>query len=91
MKIFPAIDLKDNKCVRLTKGKEDTSEVFSENPIDQAKFFEDLGCARLHLVDLDAAFGRNDINTKTIQKIRNNISIPIQLGGGIRDAEIAYK
>ena len=64
MNIFPAIDLKDNKCVRLTKGKDDTSEVFSENPIDQAKFFEDLGCARLHLVDLDAAFGRNDINTK---------------------------
>ena len=48
MKIFPAIDLKDNKCVRLTKGKDDTSIVFSENPIDQAKFFEDQGCARLH-------------------------------------------
>ena len=91
MKIFPAIDLKDNKCVRLTKGKDDTSEVFNENPIDQAKFFEDQGCSRLHLVDLDAAFGRNDINTKIIEKIRKSISIPIQLGGGIRNNEIAYK
>ena len=91
MKIFPAIDLKDNKCVRLTKGKDDTSEVFNENPIDQAKFFEDQGCTRLHLVDLDAAFGRNDINKKIIEKIRKSISIPIQLGGGIRNNEIAHK
>ena len=91
MKIFPAIDLKDNKCVRLTKGKDDTSEVFNANPINQAKFFEDQGCTRLHLVDLDAAFGRNDINTKTIEKIRNSISIPIQLGGGIRNNDIAHK
>ena len=91
MNIFPAIDLKDNKCVRLTKGKDDTSEVFNENPIEQAKFFEDQGCTRLHLVDLDAAFGRNDINTKIIEKIRKSISIPIQLGGGIRNNEIAHK
>ena len=91
MKIFPAIDLKDNKCVRLTKGKNDTSEVFNENPVAQAKFFEDQGCARLHLVDLDSAFGRNDINSKTIQKIRDSVSIPIQLGGGIRTKQIAEK
>ena len=91
MKIFPAIDLKDNKCVRLTKGKDDTSEVFNLNPIDQAKYFEDQGCKRLHLVDLDSAFGRNDINNKTINKIRDAISIPIQLGGGIRDNKIAEK
>ena len=91
MKIFPAIDLKDNKCVRLTKGKDETSQVFNTNPIDQAKYFEDQGCARLHLVDLDAAFGRKDINTRTIQKIRENISIPIQLGGGIRDGKVAKK
>ena len=62
MKTFPAIDLKDNKCVRLTKGKDDTSQVFNSNPIEQAKYFEGLGCSRLHLVDLDAAFGRNNIN-----------------------------
>ncbi len=91
MKIFPAIDLKDNKCVRLTKGKDDTSKVFNNDPIDQARYFEDQGCSRLHLVDLDSAFGRNDINNKTINKIRDKISIPIQLGGGVRDGLIAQK
>jgi len=87
--IFPAIDLKDNKCVRLVKGEDDTSKVFNSNPVDQAKYFEDQGCSRLHLVDLDSAFGRNKINTKTIHNIRKSISIPIQLGGGIRDSKIA--
>ena len=89
MKIFPAIDLKDNKCVRLTKGKDNTSQIFNPDPIDQAKYFEDQGCTRLHLVDLDSAFGRTNINAKTIHKIRKSISIPIQLGGGIRDNKIA--
>ena len=89
MKIFPAIDLKENKCVRLSKGEDSTSVVFNENPVDQAKYFEDQGCKRLHLVDLDSAFGRNNINNKTIQNIRNAISIPIQIGGGIRSKSIA--
>ena len=90
MQIIPAIDLKDNKCVRLSKGDDETSVVFNENPIEQAKYFENLGCKKLHIVDLDAAFGRADINIYSIEKIRNSISIPIQLGGGIRriaDAE----
>tara|TARA_Y100001970_G_scaffold260015_1_gene341623 strand:+ start:3298 stop:4029 length:732 start_codon:yes stop_codon:yes gene_type:complete len=91
VKIFPAIDLKDNKCVRLTKGKDNTSKVFNQNPVEQAKYFEGQGCSRLHLVDLDSAFGRNDINSKTIETIRESISIPIQLGGGIRDNDIAKK
>lgn len=89
MKIFPAIDLKGNKCVRLTKGKDNTSVVYNNNPVEQAKFFEDQGCSRLHLVDLDSAFGRNDINNKTIDNIRQSISIPIQIGGGIRSEKIA--
>ena len=88
MKIFPAIDLKENKCVRLSKGEDSTSVVFNENPVDQAKYFEDQGCKRLHLVDLDSAFGRNDINNKTIQNIRRAISIPIHIGGGIRSDNI---
>ena len=88
MKIFPAIDLKDNKCVRLTKGNDLTSIVFNENPVEQAKYFEDQGCHRLHLVDLDSAFGRHDINFKTIQKIREETTIPIQIGGGIRSQKI---
>ena len=89
MKIFPAIDLKENKCVRLIKGEDNTSVVFNPNPIDQAKYFEDQGCTRLHLVDLDSAFGRNNINNSTINKIRNSISIQIQIGGGIRSEQIA--
>ena len=91
MKVFPAIDLKDNKCVRLTKGIDTTSQIFNPDPVDQAKYFEDQGSSKLHLVDLDSAFGRSEINNKTIQKIRKSISIPIQLGGGIRDNKIAKK
>ena len=89
MKIFPAIDLKGNKCVRLSKGEDSTSVVFNSNPVEQAKYFEDQGCERLHLVDLDSAFGRNNINNETIKKIRGAISIPIQIGGGIRSEAIA--
>jgi phosphoribosylformimino-5-aminoimidazole carboxamide ribotide isomerase len=89
VKIFPAIDLKENKCVRLSKGDDNTSVVFNQNPVEQAMYFEDQGCKRLHLVDLDSAFGRNNINNKTIQNIRNAISIPIQIGGGIRSENIA--
>ena len=70
MKAFPAIDLKDNKCVRLTKGIDSTSQIFNSDPVEQAKYFEDQGSTRLHLVDLDSAFGRSEINTKIIQEIR---------------------
>ncbi len=90
MLIIPAIDLKDNKCVRLSMGEDKTSVVFNDNPSEQAKYFEDIGCKKLHIVDLDAAFGRKEINISSINKIRETISIPIQLGGGIRsiiDAE----
>lgn len=84
MKIFPAIDLKENKCVRLTRGVDSTSVIYNSDPVEQAKYFQDQGCSRLHLVDLDSAFGRPNINNETINKIRKNISIPIQIGGGIR-------
>ena len=84
MKIIPAIDLKNNKCVRLTKGKDETSITFNEDPEKQAIYFQEQGCKKVHIVDLDAAFGRNNINFSTIKKIRKSISIPIQLGGGIR-------
>ena len=87
MKLIPAIDLKNNKCVRLSQGKEQTSIVYNENPIKQAKFFEGEGCDRIHIVDLDAAFGRKDINIKTILEIRNETSVNIELGGGIRSQQ----
>ena len=85
MNLYPAIDLKDNKCVRLTKGKDNTSVIFNEDPVDQAIYFEQSGCKRLHVIDLDAAFGRKNINTKSINDIRKAIKIPIQVGGGIRN------
>ncbi len=91
MQIIPAIDLKENKCVRLTKGKDETSIVFNVDPEKQAIHFEELGCKKLHIVDLDAAFGRPEINLLSIAKIRKSISIPIQLGGGIRSALDAKK
>ena len=84
MQIIPAIDLKDNKCVRLSKGKDETSIVFNKEPEKQAAYFEEIGCKKIHIVDLDAAFGRPNINIDTIKKIRKSVSIPIQLGGGIR-------
>ena len=90
MQIIPAIDLKNNKCVRLTKGIDDSSVVFNDDPEKQAIFFQEVGCRKIHIVDLDAAFGRPEINFSSIKKIRESISIPIQLGGGIRtklDAE----
>jgi phosphoribosylformimino-5-aminoimidazole carboxamide ribotide isomerase len=85
VKFIPAIDLKDNKCVRLLKGKEEDLTVFNEDPVSQAKYFEDNGCKRIHLVDLDGAFGRPDINKKTILSIRKKINIKIELGGGIKN------
>ena len=85
MLFIPAIDLKDNKCVRLKKGKEDDFTIFNDNPIEQAKFFERSGCKRIHIIDLDGAFGRPNINKKTILEIRKNTNIEIELGGGIRD------
>ena len=85
MKFIPAIDLKDNQCVRLEKGKEKNITIFNKDPIQQAKFFQQSGCERIHIVDLDAAFGRPDINKQTILEIRKNINISIELGGGIKN------
>ena len=83
MKFIPAIDLKDNNCVRLIQGKEEKLTIFNRDPVEQAKFFENNGCERIHVVDLDGAFGRPEINKKTILDIRQNTNIPIELGGGL--------
>ena len=84
MKFIPAIDLKDSKCVRLKKGKEEDITIFNDNPVEQALFFQKNGCKRIHIVDLDAAFGREGINKKTIIDIRRNTNLEIELGGGIK-------
>ena len=87
MKFIPAIDIKDNNCVRLQKGKEEDLTIFNNNPVEQAKFFEKKGCERIHLVDLDGAFGKPNINKETILKIRKETNCSIELGGGIRNQE----
>ncbi len=69
-------------------GKENTADIFNDNPIEQAKLFEKLGCERIHIIDLDAAFGRSELNKKTILKIRDAVSSKIQLGGGIRETAL---
>jgi len=84
---IPAIDLCNNKCVRLIRGKEEEQTIFNYNPVEQAIFFEKSGCERLHVIDLDGAFGRPNINKDTILKIRKKIKIPIELGGGIKNKE----
>ena len=87
MKFIPAIDLKDNKCVRLQKGSLENITIFNNDPVKQAIFFEKKGCERIHIVDLDGAFGSENINKNTIIEIRKNINIPLELGGGIKNEE----
>jgi phosphoribosylformimino-5-aminoimidazole carboxamide ribotide isomerase len=85
MILFPAIDLKNGQCVRLKLGDMEQATVFSDNPAAQAKNFEDQGFEWLHLVDLNGAFEGRPVNGKAVEEILRAISIPVQLGGGIRD------
>lgn len=85
MIIYPAIDLKGGKCVRLYKGDMNQATIFNDSPADQAKYFEDLGFKYIHVVDLDGAINGKPVNEKSLESIIKNVSIPIQLGGGIRD------
>jgi phosphoribosylformimino-5-aminoimidazole carboxamide ribotide isomerase len=84
MILFPAIDIKDNKCVRLTQGKFDQVDVYSSDPVEMAKKWESLGAEYLHVVDLDGAKDEGFNNRRSIEKIANSISIPMQTGGGIK-------
>ncbi|TAE79832.1 MAG: 1-(5-phosphoribosyl)-5-[(5-phosphoribosylamino)methylideneamino]imidazole-4-carboxamide isomerase [Alphaproteobacteria bacterium] len=85
MIIYPAIDLKSGQCVRLFKGDMDKATVFSQHPADQAHSFQEAGFAWLHLVDLDGACAGKSMNTESIEAILAKITIPVQLGGGIRE------
>lgn len=85
MIIFPAIDLKDGNCVRLRQGDMDRATVFNNAPANQALSFERSGFEWLHLVDLNGAFEGRSANTPAIRSILSAISIPVELGGGIRD------
>ncbi len=85
MTILPAIDLKDGKAVRLTKGLMDSAKIYSNEPWEVAKHFEELGSEWVHLVDLNGAFAGEPKNLEQIKKIRENTNLKLELGGGIRD------
>ncbi len=85
MILFPAIDLKDGQCVRLKLGDMEQATIFNDNPAAQAKRFEAQGFEWLHLVDLNGAFEGRPVNARAVEEILKAISIPVQLGGGIRD------
>jgi phosphoribosylformimino-5-aminoimidazole carboxamide ribotide isomerase len=86
--LIPAIDLKDGKCVRLKQGRMDDVTVFSDDPVAMALHWKDLGCRRLHLVDLDGAFAGEPRNREVIGAITRAMGeVPVQVGGGIRDED----
>ena len=85
MELFPAIDLKDGMAVRLTKGLMDTAKIYSNEPWQLAKRFEEMGATWLHIVDLNGAFAGEPKNLEQIKKIRQNCNLKLELGGGIRD------
>lgn len=85
MILFPAIDLKDGVCVRLEQGDKKRVTVFNEDPAAQAHRFEAQGFRYLHIVDLDGAFSGKPMNAAAVERILDTVSIPVQLGGGIRD------
>jgi phosphoribosylformimino-5-aminoimidazole carboxamide ribotide isomerase len=83
--LYPAIDLKEGRCVRLLRGEMSAATVFNEDPAAQAKSFADAGCRWLHLVDLDGAFAGKPMNAASVAAILKAVRVPAQLGGGIRD------
>ena len=85
MILYPAIDLKDGQCVRLLRGEMEAATVFSDDPAGQARAFQDAGCRWVHLVDLNGAFAGRPVNAEAVEAILAAVTIPAQLGGGIRD------
>jgi len=91
MKIFPAIDIKDKKCVRLVKGDFDNKTEYETSPIDQADKYKDHGFKNLHIVDLDGALTGETVNLDIIQKIISKFDLKIEIGGGVRNFESIQK
>lgn len=94
MRIIPAIDIIEGKCVRLTKGDYATQKIYNENPLEVAKEFEANGIQYLHLVDLDGAKSNRIINHKVLEQIATNTNLKIDFGGGLKskdDARIAFE
>ena len=85
MILYPAIDLKDGQCVRLLRGEMSAATVFGDDPAAQALKFQAAGCQWLHLVDLNGAFAGTPVNAAAVAAILQAVTVPCQLGGGIRD------
>ena len=85
MILYPAIDLKDGQCVRLLRGEMSAATVFGDDPAAQAAVFQAAGCEWLHLVDLNGAFVGTPVNAAAVEAILARVTVPAQLGGGIRD------
>ncbi len=88
MLIIPAIDLKEGKCVRLKQGRMDSSTIFNDDPAAQASIWEEMGASRIHVVDLDGSVGGKPVNFERIKEIMRSVKVPVQLGGGIRSADV---
>jgi phosphoribosylformimino-5-aminoimidazole carboxamide ribotide isomerase len=94
MRIIPAIDIIDGKCVRLSKGDYDTKKIYNENPLEVAKEFETHGIKYLHLVDLDGAKSKHIVNHKVLEQIATKTGLQIDFGGGLKtddDLRIAFE
>jgi len=91
MKIFPAIDIKDKKCVRLVKGDFDNKIEYEMSPVDQAGKYKDHGFKNLHIVDLDGALSGTIVNLNIIQEIVSKLELKIEIGGGVRNFESIQK
>ncbi|AZB26277.1 1-(5-phosphoribosyl)-5-[(5-phosphoribosylamino)methylideneamino]imidazole-4-carboxamide isomerase [Chryseobacterium bernardetii] len=87
MKIIPAIDIIDGKCVRLSKGDYSTKKIYNEDPLEVAREFEDFGIQFLHLVDLDGAKSKHIVNQKVLENIAKSTSLHIDFGGGLKTSE----
>jgi len=91
MKIFPAIDIKDKKCVRLVKGDFDNKTEYDMSPVDQAGKYKDHGFRNLHIVDLDGALTGETVNIDIIEEIVGKFDLKIEIGGGVRNFESIQK
>ena len=94
MRIIPAIDIIEGKCVRLTKGDYATQKIYNEDPLEVAKAFEDIGITSLHLVDLDGAKAKSIVNHKVLEKLATHTGLKIDFGGGLKsdtDLKIAFE
>lgn len=93
MEIIPAIDIIDGACVRLTQGDYGRKKIYGQDPVETAKMYEDAGCRRLHLVDLDGAKAGHVVNYKVLEHIAESTSLVIDVGGGIhsdKDIELVF-